>query len=206
MAVLTRDSMAVQFANFLDKDIKEAKAYRITTDMFQRGDNRIIFDIEVDFNNGHVTYTVVGKAALMDDLTVRFNRVTRKTRLHVPIRELQAGMKVYSADGHGPYILDYPFTNVYPATSSGGVTFFNKEDFVGVEFYYASGDGIVCGDRLIVSEEELVPLLDSAHYTLDDFVNGCKFDMFALMYTVSTNGNHSVFTNQKVKNVGEYLQ
>ena len=170
---------------------------------FKLGDSRIVFDIEVDFGNGHVDYTVVGKAALMDDLSLRFNRITRKTRLHVPVNELCVGTEVYRVDGEGPYTLDYPFTLVYPATGNGSTAFFGKEDYVGVEFYYATGEGVMCGSQLILTEEDLEDYIRPSHYTLEDFVNGCKFDLFAVAYHHRTR-RWSVFTTGKARNAAGY--
>jgi len=72
--------------------------------------------------------------------------------------------------------------------------FLQADAVVECSFCYARGEGFIIGGQLVVTDDDLAHWddADGNNILIDDLVNGCKFDAWALCYAFIT-GQDSVF-------------
>lgn len=144
---------------------------------------------ELDFTNEWgITYTRVARAWVDSNCNLKFKSITSKTRLHVPIKEVPVGAKVYLPHGSGPYSFTKDPDGIYAifAPEAREVeTFLSDDQCVSIEFYYVRGVGMIAGGAEMAAACDIipwaaknVPWVESGK-RIEHLVNGCKFSLWA---------------------------
>jgi len=168
-----------------EKDPKQVIAVRVVKSPTEFG--HLVWLVEIDVYNGFVTYTEVFHMKIVGGV-MKYNTITMKTRLQVPIDEVPLGADVYLDDGHGPYTLftfDVPpkeRTALFILRDDEGATrYLTPGTYVSVAFYYVRGEGAVAGGRMLAGQDKIMEWIEQADLFggLPRLVGGCKFEMWA---------------------------
>jgi len=160
----------------------------------------LVWVVEFDIFNGHVTYTEVARFAIMSG-RVRHITITNRTRLHVPITEVPSGANIF-VNGEGPYVLMAPldvgdgplYFAVTPVGKDNDVKVLSPDTYVEVPFFYSRNEGAIAGGIVFVSEVTLYKWVADEKFIggLDRLVGGWKFELVVVAHFIKA-GQESVF-------------
>lgn len=192
----TLNDLAMAYLEEIEKNPAELSALRVVEAPTKPND-KMRFTFEFDFYNGFVTYTRVGIAMVYQE-GIMFLHPTARTRLSVPAEEVPDGAVVWTMSGRGPYGVFYEDdVDVYILHNDHSTQYVvARGDFVSIPCYYAKGEGVIAGGVVLATDEQMMDAINGNGDSPEDWVNGCKFDMWALAYNLAT-GKDSVFHNEE---------